>query len=364
MRFLLLLAGCAARHDGPIGLRSEGGVGVYANDDGLTVVSPWADARQAVSDHVAVGVGWKADVISAATVDVISSATQPFTETRHEGSVRVTGDFGDTRFATSAIASGESDTVTGTFAGSAERDLLDHTLTLGLAYSAGFYKIGTVHEAMARWQGRQVHQIDATATRVLDKNTVASASYTFQYQGGALASPYLAVPLLPADQALWDRQHVEFVGERLPETRLRHSLDLRARHAFGDSVFLWAGWQGYLDSWSMRADTGDAGVGVSLPVGVIVELTERFRWQSSTSFYRAAHTVNRDFMARDRRLGEMFTESGGLALRFDRLPVETLVGAELQWTRYADFRAFDGDEFVPFPDTLAIVAQAGFAADF
>lgn len=362
--FLLSLAGCVASHDRPLGLRTEGGLGVYTNDDGLTVVSPWVDAQQQASDTITVGVGWQADVISAASIDVVSSATQPFEDTRHQGSVRVAGDFGDERFNTSAVVSTESDTLTALVSGSAERDLADHTLTLGLAYSAGFYKVGTVHELVERWRDKQVHQAEVTATRVLDRNTVVSASYTFQYQAGALANPYLKVPLFPADEDQWDRRHAEFVGERLPYTRLRHSLDLSARRALSDDVFLWGGWQGYLDTWSVRANTGDAGVALSLPSGLSFELTERFRWQSRASFYRSTYTVNRTYLTRDRRLGELFTESGGLAVRLRRQPIEAMIGAEVQWTHFADLQVLDGDALAPFPDTLALLTQAGFAAEF
>ncbi len=361
---LILTLACAARHPAPIGLTADAGLGVYANDDHLTIVSPWASAGKELGDTFDVDFAWKADVISAATVDIVSSATTPFEETRHEGSVTVGADLRETRFSTSAIVSAESDTFATTVTGAAERDLLGRTLTLSLAYGGTFLAVGTVSEARERWGDRQVHQLQATATRVLTKQAVLTGSYTVQLHEGALANPYLKVPTFPSDESQWDRAHASWVPERLPDLRVRSSFDLKGRYALSGHVFAWAGWRGYLDTWAMRGHTGEVGLAVDLARGVILELSDRVHWQSSVSFYRDVYTVNREYLTADRRLGELFTEDAGLAFRLVRRPVEVLVSGHGEWTRYAEARALLNDELAPYPDTLAIIGQAAVSAEF
>ena len=83
--FASLLAATARADD-----RAAAGVFVHTDDDGLTVIHPIASTRVEVADDTHVGVGWEADVISAATIDVRTSASpRGFEETRHGLSANV-----------------------------------------------------------------------------------------------------------------------------------------------------------------------------------------------------------------------------------------------------------------------------------
>ncbi len=363
----VLLVGCAARTDGlpsQVGLQAEGGLAIYANTDDLTVVSPWADLDQEVGDHFVVGAGYKADVISAATVDVVTSATGGFREIRHEGAGHVTADFTETRAALNYYGSRENDTLSHTFSASADRDFLDRQLTVGLAYGLGLYKVGTVYEPVDLWAPKTVNQADVSGAWVLTPRTVLAGGYTLQVLTGELANPYLRVPLFPSDPEQWDKNHAQWVAERHPEQRIRHGLNLTARHALRDDLFLWARWQGYLGTWSMRAHTGEVGAAFEVADGVVLEAVERFHWQSSVSFYRSVYTVNRDYITRDRRLGKLMTNISGLTLRYTNWRFDALLSAQAEWTHYDDFLVFTDGGLAPMPDVWGVIGQAAVVGKF
>ena len=361
---LLLCAGLAhaqAVPEGPYGFISETGAMVYRNDDGLRVISPWASVRQRVAAPAVVGAGWKADVISSASVDVITAATKRFDETRHEADLDVLWQWRDFRFTAAWAGSTENDTDTHFLSAGGEVDLLQRNLTLKLRYGLGLDRLGTVYEPGELWRDRTTHQLDLRLTRLLGPSTVASAGYGLQLQRGFLASRYRQVPLFPGNMALWSRSHAQWVPERHPDSRDRHGVSLRVNHAFGPRLFGFVAWRGYLDTWSMRSHTGELGVGLDLGNGLLVELANRAYRQSSVSFYRAVYTVNREYLTRDRRLGKQYSDITRLDLRWVGGSVEALLRGELHWTRYSDFRTLVQGGLDRMPDTLAMVVQAAVA---
>jgi len=348
---------------------AEGGIAYYGNDDNLGVTSPWASVDVNLAPELNLGVGWKADAITSATIDVLTSATPGFRETRHEATFSLAGDLRTFRVGGGWIGSFESDTHSNSFFGSAELDLLKRNITLALGYGFAWYRVGQVGEPMRIWRDRFVHQIDATGTFVLGRTTLATATYTLQLMRGYLANPYLDVPLFPSEAGLQVRSRAQWVESRHPETRDRHALAAEVRQALGERLFLRLGWRGYLDDWGMRSHSVELGASIDLGKGVVLEVSDRFHWQSSVSFYRSVYTVNRDFLTRDRRLGKLMTDMARVALR-PRVElggkggrIEFVFAAELHWTHYADFKVLEGEQLRPAVDSLAGLGTFGIAWD-
>ena len=366
--FAALLAGPALAQDAG-DTHSEAGLSYYANDDGLAVTSPWANFGVNVAPELNLSGGYKADAISSATIDVITSATPAFTETRHETAFNVAADLRTVRVGGGWIGSFESDTHSNSFFANGELDLFKRNFTVGLGYGFAWYRVGQVGEPIDVWQDRFVHQIDVSGTLVLSRTTVATATYTLQLMRGYLANPYLSVPIFPADEALRVRSRAQWVESRHPDERDRHVLAAQLRQALGDRLFLRLQWRGYLDDWAMRAHAVELGASIDLGGGVVLEVSDRFHWQSSVSFFRSVYTVNRDYITRDRRLGELMTNMARVGLRpkvqlgGKKGSLEFLFGGELHWTRYDDYNVLDGDELRPAPDQLAGVGQIGIAWD-
>ncbi len=347
----------------------EAGISYYGNDDKLSVTSPWVGANVNVTDELNVNVGWTADTISSATIDIVTSATPGFRETRHEVTATASGDLRLVRIGGGWIGSFESDTHSNSFFANGEVDLFKRNLTLGLGYGLALYRVGQVGEPVSIWRDRFVHQIDVSGTFVLSRTTLAAATYTLQLAHGYLANPYLDVPIFPSDTDLQVRSRAQWVESRHPDRKARHALAAQVRQAIGKRLFLKLSWRGYLDDWGMRSHAVELGASIDMGRGVILEVSDRFHWQSSVSFYRSIYTVNRDYITRDRRLGKLMTDIARVAFRHrvdldgKRGRVELVFAGEFHWTRYTDYKVLVGDTLQSAPDSLAGLGQVGIAWD-
>ena len=347
----------------PQGTHGETGTAVYSNNDGLRVISPWLSARQQVAGPVAVQVEARTDIITAASVDMISGASPAFQEIRKEVGFLTAYDQGGLRGHAGYTYSTENDTHTHTMSVGGEKELLSRNLTVALAYGLGLDRLGSVREPEALWHDRTSHRIDATLTQLLSPSALVSAAYTFQQIDGFQSSPYRLVPLVPHDASMWLRSQAQWVAERHPTSRGRHGFTLEARQALGHALTLRALYRGYLDTWAVRSNTGELGLTLDVGHGLELGLSDRMYWQSNASFYRAMYTVDRDYITRDRRLAAQWSNSVNVDLRARLRMFELLLQCVGLWTRYDDFRTLDMDRFVPMADTWAGIVQAAISLD-
>lgn len=347
----------------PVGFHADSGLTVYGNDDKLLVISPWAGVSQQIVDALTVKVGWKADAISSASVDVVSAATRGFEELRNEASLSTIMNWRTVRADVGYTGSFESDTWAHWMAAGGELDLFKRNLTLRVAYGLGIDQLGTVDEARAQWRDRTTHRVDVSVTQVLSRSTVLMGTYTLHQQLGFLASAYRRVPLVSADAGADPIYAAHWVAERHPDERGRHALLLMLKQAIGKHVHLTLRYRGYLDTWSMRANEAQLDASFDVGEGVVLELGNRFYWQSRASFYRDSYSVNRDFITRDRRLAGQLSSFTRLGVWYQRAPIEVVLRGELQWTAYENFLAVREGRFVPYSETLGYVIQLGVGVD-
>jgi len=354
--------GGAWAEEGPLGLRADLGGAAYTNNDGLRVLSTSVGASQKVRRFFVRG-GGKVDMVTAASVDLVTAASRSFDESRTEGTIELGYDAQGLRGALGYTRSVESDTRTHMVSASGSIDLLARNLTLGLGYALGLDSVGMRDAPLGTWRDRTSHRVDATVTRVLGPSTVLSGTYTFQDMLGFLSSAYRRVPILPHSPELWTRQHAQWVAERHPEARGRHAATVLLRHALSARTFVHGEWRGYLDTWSMRSNALEAGFAWDLDHGFLVGVSNRFYAQSGVSFYRAIYTVNRAYLTRDRRLSEFISNALRLDLRYRHERFEVLVQGVVDWTRYADYRVPYKALFEAIPDTWAFISQLALGID-
>ena len=154
------VAACAT--SAPIGFQAESGTAVFESDDRLTVISPYTKVSQRVGEPVVIDAAMHVDLISAATVDVVTSATKAFEEERYEGSLGAAVEVWDVIARAGYIGSTEHDTVSHRANVSGELALLDDHLTVGLAYVFGVDAMGTVRLPREQWRDRWTHRVDAS----------------------------------------------------------------------------------------------------------------------------------------------------------------------------------------------------------
>lgn len=300
-------------------------IGGYADTNHVFVVSP------TIAGHVAnPTAGWSldgrylVDVVSAASVDIVATASPNFREVRHVGNLGGSYKPGDTGISASVDVSREPDYTSITAGGAITQDLLHKNLTLLLGYSHGHDIAGrrdTPFSVFARVI--DIEGLKGGATMVLGPATVLSVVGDAMFQRGNTAKPYRYVPMFAPGVAVPVGASVDVVNqlrltdkplEQTPTTRNRFAVSGRLAHRTEGATFR-LDERVYTDSWGLDATTTDARI--LFDVGRRVELGPhaRFHIQSPVSFWQRAYTATGGtyptLRTGDRELGPLWTLTGG-----------------------------------------------------
>src|SRR5260221_3830161 len=170
---------------------------LYADTDHVTVVTPVATAE--IADRLS---AWSirgqylVDVISAASVDVVSTASQRWHEVRHAGSVRGAYELGDVGLRGSAAISREPDYASIAFGASVAYDFLgkSHTVLVGYARDHDTIgRAGTPFEIFSHTLGQDT--LSAGITLTLNRSTVLSVMHDLLLERGDQSKPYRYIPM-------------------------------------------------------------------------------------------------------------------------------------------------------------------------
>lgn len=298
------------------------------------------------------------DVVSAASPDIVATASPPFKEVRNAGNLGFRYKPGNFGVSASALASYTPDylSVGGGLDFTEDVDEKNYTLTEGYHY--GHDVIGRTGTSFARFS----HQLD-THTLTLGLSTVVNPSLLVSFTGdgvlerGDQSKPYRYIPMFsPAVAPLVPAgASVSSVAAARIQARPLEQLPLeRTRLAFTTHV----AWRAaittlrmderiYGDSWSQYASTTDARLFFDAGSRLIVWPHLRFHVQNSVSFWQRAYASNgpTDLPALrtgDRELSGLFNLGGGGGLRValgrrgraDDIAWTT--SADLFWTSFAD----------------------------
>jgi hypothetical protein len=328
--------------------------GIYEDTDATRIITTTAKLKVSPVEQFFVGGHYLADVVSSASVDVVSAATERWEETRHEG--QGTAGYRDADRAASAsyIYSVENDWRSHTGSIALSHDALDHQLTVGVSGAFGYNEIGRADDLT--FDERML-----TGTAHLEVAIVASPedvvgfTYSFNYVSGYQASPYRYVRFEGALSGA-----TLATGERVPDQRQRNAIAVRwNRHLIGQT-FLRSQARAYLDNWGVMS--GTAGTEVVQGLVDVLELAAFVRGyaQSGARFYRGEYTEERTYMTSDRELSPFVDAFGGLRFGFDVKeagPFRSLRG-DLKGTGFL-FHYFD---FSPLTDRYGVIAELGLGA--
>jgi hypothetical protein len=356
---LRLLVGGAARADdaSPYVVRAASETAQYADTDHVFVTTPSISGGVArPTSGWSVNGSYLVDVVSAASVDIVSTASRRWQEARQAGTLDGTykpGTFGATL---SGAVSDEPDYVSWAAGLLLTQDLLDKNLTLLAGYEhvqdvAG--RTGTPFSVFSRTI--RTDGIKAGATLLLDRATVGSALVDAIFVSGDSSDPYRYVPLFAPGtyvplgasiDAVNATRLSERVLEQVPLTRSRYALTLGLAHRFRDST-LRLRERLYDDTWGLLSETTDAhwlfDLGRRLELGPHARVHD----QSAVVFWQRAYELRAGFdfpayRTGDRELGPLVSVGGGGSLRFgvgpDRDPMRwsLMLDVEATYTRFLD----------------------------
>lgn len=390
-----VMAGAACAVTSPARADWSGGVdgrsSIYQDTDRTTIWTTIVGAHVSPKDVITFNGHYLADVITSASIDVISTATtrgqcagripgvspapsptdkcdrtpptqQPFHETRHEGAGSFVYADGTNTARLGYVYSRENDWRSHSFSAAYSRELLNKRLTLGLGGSFTTNDVFRQHDDNFRQKLSQ-GSASLDAGIIASKRDFITLGYTFMYLKGYQSSPYRGVKFgCPTPQRFsdwFDCANGALEGDARtslsPDQRIRHAMAVRwNRHLFQD-VAIKSHLRGYVDSWGVVSATVGTEYVVGfgdLELGVFV----RGYAQKGANFWADIYDTKKRYMTADRELSPFLDAFGGLRfgyLRERRLGIFQALKAEVKVTAFA-FKFLD---FVRLPQREGVVGE-------
>lgn len=332
LKILAILAIAAGSARADTGFSSK--IQVYTDSDHTTVVSPVIEAHADVTNDTSVNVGYLVDAVSSASVDLVSQASpRTMHDTRHEVSLGASHVFDLLTLAGGYSFSKENDYLSHTIGGSLTRELNDKNSTIALGYGISLNTVGRSGDDNFSRDMKQQH-VSLTWTQLVNPKLVTQVTYELTYANGFQSSPYRFVPI----RADLNSAPTYWLPETDPDTRTRHAFVVGANRAIGEASSIQGDYRFYIDDWGISAHTFGARYFLHLSKDLELRLRERFFVQSGASFYQKVYTQPMTYMAYDRELSALWSETFGAKLMYaftDRLSAELKL--DVFYYYYEDF---------------------------
>ena len=353
-------------------VRVKSEVSGYTDTDAVSVFTPAVEAsvENPLSGWTASG-SYLIDIVSAASVDIVSTASNHWVETRHAATVSGGYKPGTVGVTAAGSVSREPDYVSWTGGGIVALELADKTAnpTFGYSYShdtAGrkTTPFSVFSEQLAR------HSLNASVELILDPLTLVAFSVDGILERGAQEKPYRHVPLFSASAApeIPRGASVDQVkkaaggglegiaSEWTPKSRNRLALSGRVAQRLSGSTLILTE-RVYLDDWGLKASTTDLRFVVDASRRVFLWTHLRGHFQSGVSFWKRAYVADLPntlpkWRTGDREMSPLSAGTFGVGMRWN-------LGPPTQMTKWSFVSQVDLLETV-FNDALYIQNRQGY----
>ncbi len=247
----LLLLPLSAQGDG----RAGAWLSVYSDDDALTVLSPQVNGEVELEDRYQLEAGYDADIITAASVDVVSAASpRGYEEVRH--GLRLGAGYrpnAETTLSARYVPSWEPDYRSQGFAAAARTELWQRNIDLRIDGRLNVDRVGRSGEPESTFRDLTQGSVGLSFGLSVDPKTTLQIAYEVQLLSGFQASPYRFVAINWTDPAQTRVQ----VPEQSPEERVRHALAVGTKKSIATDWFWGVSYRFYTDSWGVVSHTGE-----------------------------------------------------------------------------------------------------------
>jgi hypothetical protein len=275
---------------------------------GVRIDGPSILMRKQVGPNTSFVTNYYVDMISSASIDVITTAS-PYTEERTQWSVGMDYLRGNTTMSAAYTTSTESDFDAKTYSFAVSQDMFGDLTTLTLSYALGDDTVGRSDDPLfERDADRQ--QYGLGLTQILTRNLIATLNYQVVTDEGFLNNPYRTVryadPTVP--------RGFSFEPELYPNTRTSNALGLRMKYFMPYRAALEAEYRYFTDTWDIEGHT--AKLGYVHPMGPFTfHFKYRYHNQTGAHFYsdlfpRAQAT---NFRGRDKELSPLTSHTVGIS---------------------------------------------------
>jgi hypothetical protein len=301
--------------------RYDGG-GVEASGPALLV-------RKSLMNKVSLFASYYADIVSNASIDVITTAS-PYDETRHEYGFGVDYAVRDSLITLAASHSSEPDYVADAISIDITQEVFAQMTAVSLGYTYARDDVGKKDEGFfdraRHWRYR------LGVTQILTPRWLASANFEVVSDDGFLGSPYRAARVFGAA-----------VPERVPRTRSSRAVKVRAIGEILPATSLRGEYRYFWDNWDIAAHTFDLGLSRRFGERWLVDAYVRGYRQEGALFYSDNASTETLFVSRNRQLSSYNSAALGAKAAWTWLRVpgryEVRLHGALEYgkTNYDDF---------------------------
>ncbi len=281
---------------------------------GVTIDGPSVLVRKKVGKSISVVGNYYIDMVSSASIDVITTAS-PYTEEREQWSLGMDYLHGNTTMSLNYVSSEESDYDAETVSFSVSQDMFGDLTTLTLAYALGDDLVRRADDpTFERTLDKQTYSVGIT--QILTKNLISTLNFETATDEGFLNNPYRSVRYFDAGSALG----YSYEPELYPNTRTSNAIGLRARYFLPYRAAIEGEYRFFTDTWNIDGHT--AALSYIHPWREFI-FTGKFRYHNQTGadFYRDifARAQETNFRGRDKELSPLTSYTFKLKASYELL---------------------------------------------
>lgn len=306
---------------------------------GMTIDGPSVLVRKSIGNQVSVSGHYYVDSVSAASVDVLATASE-YTEERTEYSGGI--DFLQDKAVLSAgyTNSSENDYEANTAYFSVKQDFFGDLTSLSLGYALGWDRVGMRGQDESEWEDLDRDTFKLGLSQVLTKNALLHVNVDVISDEGKLENPYRVNYFL--DGATRVSQ-----PELYPNTRTSTAASIGAMYYLPYRASIKGSYRYYSDTWDILAHTLDLSYSHALAESWILEGKVRYYTQDQASFYSDLFPfeASQEHLARDKELSTYSGMSFGFAGSYEIKQGVIPMIDRLQLSFLVDYLTYDYDNF-------------------
>jgi hypothetical protein len=296
---------------------------------GVRAQGPALLVRKSVADKVSLSANYYVDMVSNASIDVVTTAS-PFKETRHEYGIGAETVYRNAQLSLSASHSSEPDYTADAVNLDVVQEVFGGMTTVGVGFTRASDKVGRSNspefsETARHWRYR------IGVTQILTSRWLASLNVESVSDDGYLGSPYRVARVFGAA-----------VPERVPSTRRSRAVKLRALGTIAERTALAAEYRYFWDTWDIHAHTLGATVSRYFGSAWLADAHVRWYSQSNAVFYSDNFSEETLYVSRNRQLSTFSSIAPGVSLSYR---VARAGGYEVNLNGAYEWLRFSFDDF-------------------
>jgi hypothetical protein len=291
---------------------------------GLRAHGPALLVRKSIADKVSLSANSYVDMVSNASIDVVTTAS-PFKETRHEVGVGADTVYRNALLSVSASHSKEPDYRADALNLDVAQEVFGGMTTVSLGFTRASDEVGRSNspefsESARHWRYR------LGVTQIITPRCLASVNVESVADDGYLGNPYRAARVFGAA-----------VPERVPSTRSSRAVKLRVLGEAGERGALSADYRYFWDTWGIRAHTFGIGYARYFGATWLADASVRLHTQDKAVFYSDNFATETLYVSRNRQLSTFTSIGPGMKVSYRALQTgnyEIRVNGAYEWLRF------------------------------